>query len=241
MDTVDKLTQGGSLRIALIGKRSRAIANTILGVKHFPLIQPKAICEKVSRMVHGRTVTMLITPPLYNDSFSDEQLSKCVSELSPGPHVYLLLLPIGNIDKQDKDSLQLIKKRLREKVADYVFIVFTNGELLEEDYTIENYIEECDDSVKDILNECKSRYHVLNNKTETNRTQVAELLDKIDKMTQENSCNYFTKEMLKMKELNNKQHEQRSPFSASDQKYTKAQRSEVTQVRCTKNASGTFF
>ncbi|KAJ0032166.1 hypothetical protein NQD34_002247, partial [Periophthalmus magnuspinnatus] len=226
MDTVDKLTQGGtrayskdlflealieeapkspemnlslkSLRIALIGKRSRAIANTILGVKHF---QPKAILkqanmsyEKVSRMVHDRTVTMAITHPLS----SDEELHRCISELSPGPHALLLLLPIGNINKQDLDSLQLIKNRLGEKMADYAMIVFTNGESLDEDYTIDNYIEECSDFFKDMLKQCNGRYQVLN-KSETNRTQVAELLTKIDEMAHENS--YFTKEMLEMKDI----------------------------------------
>ncbi|KAJ0060759.1 hypothetical protein NL108_018550, partial [Boleophthalmus pectinirostris] len=194
------------LRIALIGKSGSyksTSANIILGEK---CLQPNAArthenttCEKVSRMVQGRTVTTVVIPPLFGDSFSEE-VSKCVSELSPGPHAFLLLLPIGKINKQDQDSLQLIKNRLGEKVADYVMIIFTRGEVLNGNYTIKNYIEECDVFVKDLINQCKNRYHVLNT-NETNDTQVAELLKKIDKMMQENSCSCFTQEMLQITEI----------------------------------------
>uniref|UniRef100_A0AAV2LJR8 CCHC-type domain-containing protein n=1 Tax=Knipowitschia caucasica TaxID=637954 RepID=A0AAV2LJR8_KNICA len=145
IENAAEMPSSEGLRIALIGKRGsgkRTTANTILGEKCLvpEAAQPKE-CEKVSRQVQSRTVTVVNTPPLFEDSFSEE-LYNCMSQLSPGPHAFLLLLPIRKINEEDRNSLQMIHKSLGEKAIDYVMIVFTGGDELSENYTIENVIEE---------------------------------------------------------------------------------------------------
>ncbi|KAJ0060758.1 hypothetical protein NL108_018549 [Boleophthalmus pectinirostris] len=78
-----------SLRIALIGKSETVqtvTAKTILGKKSFQRktarTQTNTTSEKVmvSRTVQGRTITMTITPPLFDNSFSEEEFSNCISQ-----------------------------------------------------------------------------------------------------------------------------------------------------------------
>ncbi|XP_071340251.1 trichohyalin-like [Trachinotus anak] len=185
------------LRVVLLGNswsERSSVGNFILRENVFNTEEEPDCCQRVRGQWKEKEIVLINTPDLLHYNIS-EHVENCVSLSDPGPHVFLLVLQIGNITPEEKDSVELIKKYFGKKSGDFTIIIFTRGEE-QYDQSFESYIKGCDDFVKQLINDCGGRYQVFNNKDETNRTQVSELLTKIETMVKENGNSCYTAEMF---------------------------------------------
>ncbi|KAL1279043.1 hypothetical protein QQF64_025716 [Cirrhinus molitorella] len=93
---------------------------------------------------------------------------------------------------------QLIPDNIMElfgqEMFKYSIILFTHGDLLEEDPIEELIKENC--VVRRVVDQCGGRFHVFNNKDLNNRQQVNDLLQKTDTMIEQNGGGCYSNEMF---------------------------------------------
>ncbi|KAJ8385289.1 hypothetical protein AAFF_G00190780 [Aldrovandia affinis] len=152
----------------------------------------------------------------------NEMIERSTSLCPPGPHAFLMVIPVETL-RERQWIVEALLELLQERVWRHTVVLFTIEESLR-GTTIEQHIER-ERCLRQIVEKCGNRYHVLNTTDRAGGTQVTELLEKIEEMVAGNSGAYFIMDGAFRKELEEKR---RAAEERGEQRLMKVQKQRET-------------
>ncbi|KTF80005.1 hypothetical protein cypCar_00046062 [Cyprinus carpio] len=193
------------LRLVLLGRRGSgksAAGNIILGREEFVTAAPQQ-CVKARALVEDTRVSVVDTPDWFQSERSPEevkaQISSCVALLAPGPHAFLLCVPVDQPARSELPALSALEGAFGpDAVRRHTIILFTRSELLPEGAEgveeVEAYITSRWPEMLEMVQRCGDRYHVLQRGNTAGQQSggVKELLEKVQQTVKESGGDFYS-------------------------------------------------
>ncbi|XP_053274279.1 uncharacterized protein LOC128436551 isoform X1 [Pleuronectes platessa] len=208
------------LRLILLGNLGcgkTSSADTILG--QLSPVSPSASrsCQLRQGITEGRSMTLVEAPRWYwNGGKMEDSVRKETEQVltlaAPGPHAILLLVPVGQFTEMEGRVPAEMEQLFGEESLDHTLVLLTCGDYLM-GRTVEEYLQKENPGLRQIIERCGGRFHVINNRQRQDREQVHELLEKVENMVQAKGV--YHRKMVQERDLERRVNERRQELMES--------------------------
>lgn len=194
------------VRLVMLGWRwpgKSLTGNTIIGREEFRLERGAEFCVKRQSEVQERQVIVVDTPGWFSVQDTPlaykQEIVRGASLCAPGPHAFLLVIPVGMFSDLDRARIEEHVSLFGENAWRHMIVVFCWADVLRT-ISIERYICREGKELKWVLEKCKRRYFVINNCVFGDQSQVERLMERVEKVVAEEGGYYNPEAELKKEE-----------------------------------------
>ncbi|XP_040010822.1 GTPase IMAP family member 9 isoform X2 [Xiphias gladius] len=193
------------LRLVLLGRTGagkRSAVCTFLGLPDPEQGTDDAItqeCRKHRGEVAGRQVVVVSSPAWFGSGCNPEERRKHISYFitlsSPGPHAFLLCVPVNQPADGEVEALDVLMKLFGPSaVSRNTIVLFTHTEELEEDEQLDEYLVTWRKDLQELVERCGDRYHTLETHSgePDEKKGVDELLEKVEQVVWESGTQHLS-------------------------------------------------
>ncbi|XP_030592197.1 GTPase IMAP family member 4-like [Archocentrus centrarchus] len=197
------------LKIVLFGRTSAGkstLGDVIMGNTKAFTSKDTEKCHVDRRTIEDQSVVVVDTPGVSKIGKSEEELVREIKRsadlVSPGPHVFLLVVRAGIITCDELKVLETFESTFGKRALAYTTVVFTYKNQEVDEAEVESGMKKSK-FLRELIERCQWRYFTFNF-DDTSPTQVTELLKKVTQRTE--YC--YSHEMLQEAEKAAKQEQQ---------------------------------
>ncbi|XP_036436685.1 uncharacterized protein LOC118814911 [Colossoma macropomum] len=144
--------------------------------------------------VGDKNLIVLETPDGFFSGLSQDEIRNFVCLSAPGPHAFLIVIPVKESTGEERGMLEQMEEIFGDICWRNTIVLLTVTEE-EQKSNVEEFIRSGNQEVQRLVEKCGNRFHCLNIKDSGDGSQVRDLLEKIEKMLEENTERFYSSEI----------------------------------------------